>query len=100
MAKYHLIWEAEVGKFPTDPKELMELNMKTLESIKQALKESGTVARDWGCFLGGNRGYAIGEGDASAVAKAMWQFTPYYKFEVQQVLSVDEVIDINKSMMQ
>ena len=99
MAKYHLMWEADVSKFPTDPKELMEWEMKTLESIKQALKDSGTVASDWGCFLSGNRGYAIGEGDAAAVAKAMWQFTPYYKFEVQQVLSIDEVIDITKSLM-
>ena len=50
--------------------------------------------------MGGDKGYAIGEGDAADVAKAMWQFSPYYKFEVQQVFSVDEVIDINKSMMQ
>jgi len=100
MAKYFLIWEADTSKFPTDPKDMMALNMKTLEMTKQALKESGGLARDWGCFMGGTKGYAIGEGDAADVAKAMWQFQPYYKFEVQQVFSVDEVIDINKSMMQ
>ena len=98
MAKYILMWQMDTSKFPADPKEAIAMNMKMLETCKQILKEG--VGRDWGCFLGGNNGYAIGEGDAADMAKATWQFTPYVRFEVQQVLSVDEVIDINKSMMQ
>ena len=99
MAKYLLIWEVDMSRFPADPKDIMGMNMKTLEMVKQALQESGGVARDWGCFMGGTSGYAIGEGEAADVAKAMWQFSPYYKFEVEQVFSADEVISINKSMM-
>ena len=100
MAKYHIVWKVDMSRFPADPKDIMAFNMKMLDMIKKAMAESGTVASDWGCFMGGTKGYAIGEGDAAAVAKAMWQFQPYYKFKVQQVFSVDEVIGINKSMMQ
>ena len=98
MAKFLCTWEMDTSRFPADPKEIMAMNMKMLEITKQGLKEGR--ARDWGCFIGGDKGYAIGEGDAADMAKALWQFNPYVKFEVQQVFSVDEVIDINKSFMQ
>ena len=97
MAKFFCTWETDTSRLPADPKEMMSTEMKMMEMTKKALKEGGAL--DWGCFVGGHKGYAIGEGDAAGMAKALWQFVPYVKFDVQQVFSVDEVIDIQKSMM-
>ena len=80
MAKFFCSWETDTSRLPTDPKEMMAMEMKMLEMTKQSLKEGG--ASDWGCFIEGHKGYAIGEGDAADVAKALWQFVPYVKFDV------------------
>ena len=56
MAKYFLTWEVDMSKFPTDPKDIMVMNMKTLETIKQALKESEGCSTGLGLFYGRRQG--------------------------------------------
>jgi len=97
MAKYLITWESDMSKVPTDPKERVAMRMKMLEMTKQNLKE-GKIS-DWGIFLGGYKGYAIGEGNAIDMAIGTAQFSPYVTFNVQEVLSVDEMLEAAKSLM-
>ena len=97
MAKYLITWESDMSRVPTDPKERAAMRMKMLEMTKQNLKE-GKIS-DWGIFLGGFRGYAIGQGSATDMAIGMTQYAPYVTFNVQEVLSVDEMLEAMKSLM-
>ena len=97
MAKYLITWESDMSRVPADPKERAAMRMKMLEMTKQNLKE-GKIT-DWGIFLGGYKGYAIGEGSAVDMAIGTAQFSPYVKFNVEEVLSVDEMLETMKSLM-
>jgi len=97
MAKYLITWESDISRVPADPKERVAMRMKMLEMTKQNLKE-GKIS-DWGIFLGGYKGYAIGEGSAVDMAIGTAQFSPYVTFNVEEVLSVDEMLEATKSLM-
>lgn len=97
MAKYFCTWEVDMSKLPTDPKELMGMQMKMLENTKQGLDTGQMI--DWGSFVGEFKGYGIAEGTAKDMAKATAQFAPYVIFNFKEVLSVDEVLETIKSMM-
>jgi len=96
MAKYLITWESDMSRVPTDPKEQVAMRMKMLEMTKQNLKEGKLI--DWGIFLGGYKGYAIGEGNAVDMAIGTAKFSPYVAFNVQEVLSVDEMLEAAKSL--
>jgi len=96
MAKYFMTWEADESLWPTDPKELNALVSKLSEMVKQDMKEGKTS--DWGIFVGGDKGYAISEGNALDLYKGLQRFHPYINFMVHEVLSIDEVSEVWKSM--
>ena len=97
MAKYFMTWEADESLWPTDPKEQGALGMKLAEMVKQSMKEGKTS--DWGVFVGGDKGYAIGEGNAVDLYAELQQYHPYINFMVHQVLSIDELLEAQKSRM-
>ena len=97
MAKYLILWEMDNSKWPADPEEQKSLIMKQIEMTKQGLVHSQLT--DWGIFPGSNGGFAISEGDAATVMLGCQQFAPYCIFDVQTVLSIDEVEQAVKAMM-
>jgi len=97
MSKFLNLWEVDSSKMPTDPKERAALFGKQIEMTKKMLAE-GQIT-DWGLFAGGGAGYAIGGGTEADTLKRTMQFTPYIKFQVHPVLSIDEVAEVMKSMM-
>ena len=97
MAKYLILWEMANDRLPAEQKEAMALVMKQIEMTKQGLA-TGQLT-DWGIFPGANGGFALSEGDAAAVMIGCQQFAPYCTFNIQQVLSLDEVAEAFKSMM-
>ena len=96
MAKYLLLWELNRDKMPDDPKVRGEGWAMMLEMIKQDL-EAG-IDTDWGCFVGETKGYTVSESDPVELMKLMQRFAPYVVFEARQVLSVDDVIEVAKSI--
>lgn len=97
MSKYLITWEADESIWPTDPKEQGALASKLGEMVKQSMKEGKTS--DWGIFVGGDKGYSVGEGNAVNLYKDLQRYHPYINFNVQEVLSIDEVLEVMKSMM-
>ena len=98
MAKYFMTWEADESLWPTNPKEQAALGMKFSEMVKQSMKEGKTS--DWGIFIGGDKGYAIGEGNAVDLYAELQQYHPYINFMVHQVLSIDEFVKAQKSRVE
>jgi hypothetical protein len=81
---------------PADPQERMKLLMSFTEMAKKDLG-SGDV-KMWGVSPGGGQGFSIAEGDAKEVMGGIMKYTPYYKFDVKPMLSIDETIDVMKGM--
>ncbi|MFH1647946.1 MAG: DUF3303 family protein [Chloroflexota bacterium] len=97
MAKYFITWEADESIWPTEPKEQGAIKSKLAQMVKQGMAEGRT--KDWGIFIGGDKGYSVVEGDALDLYKNLQQFHPYINFTVHQVLTIDEIIEATKSMM-
>ena len=97
MAKYFMTWEADEHLWPIDSKEQAALGMKLGKLIQKAIKKGKII--DWGIFIGGDRGYTIAEGDAVDLYAELQQYHPYIDFMVHQVLSIDEMMEAQKSRM-
>jgi len=97
MSKHLILWESDMSRIPVDPNEQAALHGKHLEITKKMLDEGQMT--DWGIFAGGGAGYAISEGTASDSLRNIMPFSPYIKFKVLSVLSLDEVAEVMKSMM-
>jgi len=96
VAKYLLLWELNRDKMPDDAETRGEGWAMMLEMVKQDL-EAG-LNTDWGCFVGETKGYTVSENDPVELMKLLQRFAPYVVFEVRQVMSVDDVIEVAKSL--
>ena len=96
MAKYLITWEADMGRFPVDPKERARMITGLAGMVKQMIAEGKTS--DWGIFLQGAAGYSIRDGEAVELYNDLQKFSPYINFQVHEVLSVDAVLESMKSM--
>jgi hypothetical protein len=96
MAKSLNLWEVVPGTMPTDPKERGAILGKMGEMTKKMMDDG--LVLDWGVFSGGNAGYAISAGEAIDGFKASMAFAPYFKFEIRQVLSLDEAMQAMQSL--
>jgi hypothetical protein len=96
MPKYLMTWELDSNKIPLNPKERGAAWLAMTNMIKENIKAGKTT--DWGNFIGETRGYAIGTMTELELGKHLQQFIPYVKFEVHQVVDVDHVADMAKSL--
>lgn len=96
MSKYLVMWKADSSIWPVDPKERAALNVKFVEMTQQDIKE-GKIS-DWGVFVGGGAGYGVCEGNKVELYKVMQRYRPYITHEVKEVLSIDEVTEVLKSL--
>ncbi len=86
MGKYLVLWEIDQSKIPIDPKERGEGWSMLMAMVRQDL-EKGTLAMDWGAFLGEAKGYAVYEGAEVEVMKALQQYVPFCIFKVRPIAS-------------
>ena len=91
MAKYLHMWELDTARLSQNPDELGLLMARILEMVKKDLREN--EFKDWGEFIGGGGGYAIGEGTETEEFEKTRKYVPYLKFTSIPVLSNKEVID-------
>jgi hypothetical protein len=98
MPKYFMTWEVDPTRVPTDAKERGAMWSMMTEQVKQDLAEN--KEEDWGCFVGETSGYSISERSEIDLAKDLQRFYPFVTFKVHQVMSVDEVAELAKSLME
>ena len=95
MGKYLVLWEVVPGTVPANSKEAGPAFLALTDMVKADMKKG--VTRDWGSIIGGMKGYAIDEGTEVEVMNEMLQYSPYIKFEVHAVASVDQVAQAMKA---
>jgi hypothetical protein len=98
MPKYLITWETDPNRVPLDPKERGALWSGMVAMVKQQMKDGITI--DWGAFAGESRGYAIGENSAVELSKLLQQFYPYITFETHDVMTIDEMGEVAKSLQE
>ena len=93
-----ILWESNVSLFPLDPKERTKLIMSMAEKVKSQVDSGKT--KMWGISTGGDHGFAITEGDGKEVFATTAAYSPYIKFKIKPMLSIDEMIEVMKGMQQ
>ncbi len=96
MPKYLTTWETDPSRVSVDPKERGAMWGAMVAMVKQQMSDG--ITTDWGVFVGENRGYAIGENSALEISKLLQQFFPYITFETHELLSIDEMGELAKSL--
>jgi hypothetical protein len=97
MAKYLVLWQWDDSKMPTEANERTAAFQKIMETTKQYFKEH--PGEEWGNFPGEHKGYWIGATKWQDIARVSEMFTPYFKVEVNQAISLTEFEEFYKSMM-
>jgi hypothetical protein len=92
MGKYLVLWEMDESKIPIDPKERGAAWKTFIGMVKKDLK-TGT-AKDWGAFVGENKGYAVHEGGEVEVSATLQQYVPFARFKAYAVTTVDQAIEL------
>ncbi len=95
MTKFLTLWKTDMTKAPDKPEELMALRTKFLNMIKEDFKSG-----DWGEYASGHEGYGISEGTEQEIALVLMKYSPYIKFKVYPVLSVEQELEIVKKLSQ
>ena len=93
-----IIWESNDSLMPADQEERGKFIMSLLEGVKNDLASGGL--KMWGISSGGGHGYSISELSEKEQFALMMKYTPYIKFEVNPMLSADEMIEVMQSLMQ
>jgi RNA polymerase-binding transcription factor DksA len=55
---------------------------------------------DWGLFAGTNSGYSVCEGTEQEIDFRLLKYSPYVKFKVYPILSVEQVLENVKKLSQ
>ena len=93
---YLLLSEMNYSALPADPTERAKITAPFLEIVKKDLDRGELMM--WGMSPGGQRGFALTKQDPKELFGRASTFIPYVKFKVLPMLSLDEVIDVMKSM--
>ena len=94
MAKFLSLWEMDMTKVPDKSKEQIALYTRLLNMVKEELKNGKIV--DWGVSADLLAGYYISEGTEQDIALISLEYSPYVKFKVYPVLTVEQALDIIK----
>ena len=91
-----ILYEMNSSVVPTDPEERGKLMTTLVELIKSDL-DSGALIMS-GVSPEGSRGFLVSKQDAKEIYGRSGMVGPYAKFEVLPMLTIDEVMDVMKSM--
>ena len=91
-----ILWEMDRSFAPVDPTERMKHTMTLLEMVKKGLAEGHL--KMWGMNPGANHGFAVTDTDEKDIFATVAQYIPHVKFEVEPMLSVEEIMETLKGL--
>jgi len=98
MARFLVLWRRNpVAPWPTDPVEYLKLQERIWAGIDNLMKKS--EVKEFGLFLDGISGYAIGEGDSATAFKNVSMFVPYFESEVHEIIDYEKAKEILRGLM-
>lgn len=96
MARYMVLWEVDTSRTPEDPKEKKAQLRGFGDVVVKQMKE-GRI-KDWGVFGGEMRGFTIFEGSIADLHLFNTMWLPFVRFEVNQIMTVDEVNKVAEAL--
>jgi hypothetical protein len=96
MGKYLLLWQLDPARVPVKPKERASGWSALMAMVKKDLEKG--ISKDWGAFIGEEKGYSIAEGSETEVSIMTQQYTPYVQFETHPIMSAKHVEDMLKAL--
>jgi len=97
MARFLILWRRNpVAPWPTDPVEASKVIEKAWTGIDM-LRKKGQV-KEFGYFLEGTSGYAIGEGESADTFRNVYMFVPYYESEVHEIIAFEKGNEIIRAL--
>ena len=98
MARFLVLWRRNpVAPWPIDPVEHAKLLERIWAGIDNLMKK-GEI-KEFGNFLDGISGYAIGEGDGATVFKDVSMFVPYFESEIHEIVDYEKAKEILRALM-
>jgi hypothetical protein len=77
-----------VAPWPIDLAEYSKVQEKAWAGIDELIKMG--IVKDFGWFLDGTSGYAIGEGESITTFRNVSMFLPYWESEVQEIIPYEK----------
>jgi len=96
MPKYLMTWEIDISKIPIGREDRAAAWGPMLDMVKQGIKD-GHI-KDWGLFVGENRGYSIAEGTEAEISIFNQNWVPFIDFSVYPVASIGDVDKVIESL--
>jgi hypothetical protein len=85
IARFLILWHRNnVAPWPKDFKEATKLTEMQWAGIDKLMK-TGEI-KEFGWFLDGKSGYAIGEGEPTTALRDVNMFIPFQEFEIQEII--------------
>lgn len=98
MGKYLVLWSQNpMMPFPTDPAEALKL-YETLWAAMDGLMKKGEVS-EFGWFMDGKSGYAIGESDAVTTFTNVSMFGSYFDMTVEPIIPYEVGKQANRALL-
>jgi hypothetical protein len=98
MGKFLTIWtQSPTAPWPTDPAEALKLNEMLWATVDGLLKK-GEIT-DFGWFMDGRSGYAIGEGSSVTVFKNVNMFSTYFDMTVEEIIPYETGKEVNRARL-
>lgn len=98
MSKFLTIWtQSPTAPWPTDPAEALKLNEMLWATVDGLLKK-GEIT-DFGWFMDGRSGYAIGEGNSVTVFKNVNMFSTYFDMTVEEIIPYETGKEVNRARL-
>jgi hypothetical protein len=83
--------------FPTDPAEALKL-YEMLWAAVDGLMKKGEIT-EFGWFMDGTTGYAIGEGDAVTTFTNVNMFVTYFDMTVEEIIPYEVGKQVNRALL-
>jgi hypothetical protein len=96
MGKYLVLWEVDQTKIPVDPKERGDGWSLLMAMVRQDIEKG--ITKDFGAFVGENKGYSVNEGTELEVMSSLDQYVPFCIFKVHPIASESDVNEMIKGL--
>jgi hypothetical protein len=100
MAKFIVFWEYDTTKLPETHEQQISLYNEQVNMLKGAFEKRNPQILDLGQFPGSYKGYLICEGTPQEIDFGLAEFTPYIKFDVYPILSLEQILENLKKFSQ
>jgi hypothetical protein len=98
LTKFLVLWRIrDAAQWPTNPTEYLKLMEMQWAAIDGLLKKKDISEFGW--FLDGITGYAMGEGDGATVFRDVLMFSHFYDFEVSEIIPYEKGKETMRSVM-